>query len=191
MKTTFVKITYTSILLMLAILVNSNLAFAQQENLNQQDEKLVAQVNQLDVQHHQNNVQHKDQGDQREKMEAQRVAFITQKLNLTPDEAKVFWPVYNEYDSKRHDLMKSFRGSGDYHKTDFDKLTEAEATQIIDNQIVEAQKFLDLRKEYHAKFKSVLPAVKILKLYDAERQFQKMLMEKMHSNNPKPPSDKK
>ena len=191
MKTTFVKITVTSLLLILGILVNTNYANAQQEKLNQQDEKLVAQVNQLDVSHHQYNAQHKDQSEQREKMEAQRVAFITQKLNLTPDEAKVFWPVYNEYDSKRHDLMKSFRGSGDHHKDDYDKLTEAEATQVLDNQIIEAQKFLDLRKEYHAKFKSVLPAVKILKLYDAEREFQKMLMEKMHNNNPKPPAEKK
>jgi hypothetical protein len=191
MKTTFVKITITSLLLMLAFLVNTNLANAQQQKLNQQDEKLVAQVNQLDIQHHQYNFQHKDQGDQREKMEAQRIAFITQELKLTPDEAKAFWPVYNEYDAKRHELKKSFRQSGDYHKADIDKLTEKEATQILDNQIIEAQKFLDLRKEYHAKFKSVLPAVKILKLYDAERQFQKMLMDKMHSNNSKPPSDKK
>jgi len=191
MKSTFVKITVTSMLLFMAILMNVNLAFAQQEKVNQQDEKLIAQVNQLDIQHRQHNDQHNDQGDQRDKMEAQRVAFITQELKLTPDEAKAFWPVYNEYDAKRHDLKKSFRESGDYHKTDIDKLTEKEATQILDNQIIEAQKFLDLRKEYHAKFKSVLPAVKILKLYDAERQFQKMLMDKMHSNNSKPPTDKK
>jgi hypothetical protein len=191
MKTTFVKIPITSLLMMLAFLVNTNFANAQQQKPNQQDEKLVAQVNQLDIQHHQYNDQHNDQGDQREKMEAQRVAFITQELKLTPDEAKAFWPVYNEYDAKRHDLKKSFKESGDYHKTDIDKLTEKEATQILDNQIIEAQKFLDLRKEYHAKFKSVLPAVKILKLYDAERQFQKMLMDKMHSNNQKPPTDKK
>jgi hypothetical protein len=191
MKTTFVKITITSLLLMLAFLVNTNFANAQQLKSNNQDEKLVAQVNQLDIQHQQNKHQRKDKGDQREKMEAQRVAFITQELKLTPDEAKAFWPVYNEYDAKRHDLKKSFKESGDYHKTDIDKLTEKEATQILDNQIIEAQKFLDLRKEYHAKFKSVLPAVKILKLYDAERQFQRMLMDKMHSNNQKPPTDKK
>jgi hypothetical protein len=168
MKTTFLKITSASFILILALLMQANPVNAQQDKNK-------------DGQH----------GANREKMEAQRVAFITQKLDLTPDEAKVFWPVYNEYDSKRHDLMKSFRGSGDYHRDDLDKLTETEATQILDNQIIEAQTFLDLRKEYHAKFKSVLPAVKILKLYDAERQFQKMLMEKMHNNSPKPPSDKK
>lgn len=201
MKTPFLRITINGLLLIIAILVNTNLAKAQQDNLrnDQPDNYLIVQSNQPDAQHHRQDMQHtkfdaqhKQHGDQREKMEAQRVAFITQSLNLTPDEAKVFWPVYNEFDTKRHELKKSFRESGDLSKADIDKLTEKEASQILDNQIVESQKFLDLRKEYHAKFKSVLPAVKVLKLYDAEREFQKMLMEKMrqHKQSP-PPANKK
>lgn len=130
-------------------------------------------------------------GANREKMEAQRVAYITQQLNLTPEEAKAFWPVYNEYDAKRQTLKKSFRESGYMHRVDMDKLSQKEAEQILDNQIIEAQKFLDLRKEYHGRFKAVLPAVKILKLYDAEREFQKMLMEKIHNNHGKPPVQKR
>ncbi len=118
----------------------------------------------------------------REKMEAQRVAYITQELKLTPAEAKAFWPIYDEYDAKRHELRKSFKNAEDLHKPEIDKLTEKEATQILDNQIIEAQKLLDLRKEYHAKFKSVLPAVKVLKLYDAEREFQKILIDKLRKN---------
>jgi hypothetical protein len=193
MKTPFLKITITGLILIMAILVNTSLVNAQQDNLryNQQDNNSVAQSNQLVAQDNKLDLQHKQHGDQHEKMEAQRVAFITQALNLTPDEAKVFWPVYNEYDAKRHELKKSFKGSGDLHTADIEKLTEKEASQILDNQIIESQKFLDLRKEYHAKFKSVLPAVKVLKLYDAEREFQKMLMEKMRHDSPQVPINKK
>lgn len=127
-----------------------------------------------------------------EKIEAQRVAFITQELNLTPEEAKVFWPVYNEYDAKRHELKKTFKNTENLHKPEIEKLTEKEASLILDNQIIEAQKLLDLRKEYHAKFKSVLPAVKVLQLYDAEREFQKMLIERLrqHKQNVNSPSEK-
>ena len=200
MKTTFLKIAATSFLLAIAIIVNTNPANAQQDNLKfaQPDQQFIAQTelslqnNQPVAQYYQQDVQRKQHGDQYKNIEAQRIAFITQELNLTPDEAKVFWPVYNEYDAKRHELKKSFKESGDFHKKDIDKLTEKEANQMLDNQIVEAQKFLDLRKEYHAKFKSVLPAVKVLKLYDAEREFQKMLMDKIrqHKQNPAP-ADKK
>lgn len=113
----------------------------------------------------------------RDKMQAQRVAFITNNLNLTPDEAKVFWPVYNEYETKRQEIVKTFRQQNQAKRVDPDQLSEKEALELADNQIIEAQKLLDLRKEYHIKFKQVLPAKKILKLYDSEREFQKMLID--------------
>lgn len=166
MKTTFVKALSTGFIMMLALLWQVNPAIAQRDK---------------DGRH----------GANSEKMEAQHVAFITQQLSLTPEEAKSFWPLYNEYDAKRHELRKSFRQTGDLSKPDFDKITEKEASEMLDNQIIESQKFLDLRKEYHAKFKSVLPAVKVLKLYNSEREFQKMLMDKMHNSKPKSSWDNK
>lgn len=168
MKTTFVNVTGMGIILLVSLLLVTNPLSAQQDKNK-------------DKQHG---------GANREKMEAQRVAFITQELKLTPDEARLFWPLYNEYDAKRHDLKKTFKGLDYYHTIDTDKLTEKDANQILDNQIIESQKFLDLRKEYHSKFRSVLPAVKVLKLYDAEREFQKILMEKLHNNQQKPSGKK-
>ena len=61
-------------------------------------------------------------GERREKMEAQKIAFITKQLELTPDEAKVFWPVYNEYDAKRLELRKSFKNREDFDKKVIEKL---------------------------------------------------------------------
>ncbi len=31
------------------------------------------------------------------RIESQKIAFITQKLDLSPSEAQQFWPIYNEY----------------------------------------------------------------------------------------------
>ncbi|MFA5974162.1 MAG: hypothetical protein WC780_17575 [Lentimicrobiaceae bacterium] len=172
MKTNIAKITATSLALLLALLMQTNPVNAQQT-------------------WHKSGKQNSQPGAKHEKMEAQHVAFITQKLALTPEEAQAFWPVYNEYDAKRDELRKSFRESGGLNKAENETLTEAQASKVLDDQIIEAQKFLDLRKEYHAKFKSVLPAVKVLKLYDAERDFQKMLMDKMRQHKSNPPMDKK
>jgi len=201
MKTNFVNFTATSLILATTLLVKPIPANAQEDNLKstQQENQVSAQQNAIGSQNNQPTAQYnqrdskqKQHGDQYKNVEAQRIAYITKELNLTPDEAKVFWPVYNEYDAKRHELKKSFKQSDDFHKPDFTKLTEKEANQILDNQIIEAQKFLDLRKEYHAKFKTVLPSVKVLQLYDAEREFQKMLIDKIrqHKQTP-PPTDKK
>jgi len=163
MKTHIKRIATLCLLTMLAIVLNSFNAIAQED-------------------HHKGD----RQGNRHEKMEAQKIAFLTKELELTPDEAKVFWPVYNEYDAKRMEMRKSFRNDK-MDKDEFAKLTEKEAVQLLDNQIIEAQKLLDLRKEYHAKFKAVLPAVKVLKLYDTEREFQKMLIDRIKQNRPSPP----
>jgi hypothetical protein len=114
-----------------------------------------------------------------DKIEAQRVAFITDRLNLTPAEAQVFWPVYNEYDAKRHELTKNFHKAYPGEEKAFEDMTDKEAIEVADNQLIEAQRLLDLRKEYHAKFKSVLPPQKVLGLYESEKDFQKQLIDRL------------
>lgn len=172
MKTTYAKTSVASLLLILAMLMHSNLLSAQQEQ-------------------HKNGKQGKNSGAKHEKMEAQKIAFITQEVNFTPEEAKVFWPIYNECEAKRQEMRKAFKNSDNLSKDEIAKLTEKEATQVLDNQLIEAQKLVDVRKEYHTKFKSVLPAVKVLKLYDAEREFQKMLIDKIRQHKQMPPENKK
>lgn len=172
MKTNYAKTPTNSLLLLMAILMFSFVANAQE---GQQK----------------NGQQGNNKKAKKEKMEAQKIAFITQEVNLTPEEAKVFWPIYNEYEAKRQDMRKAFKSPDYLHKDEIDKLTEKEAAQILDNQLVEAQKFVDLRKEYHTKFKAVLPAVKVLKLYNAEREFQKMLIDKIRDHKQKAPDSQK
>ncbi|NVO20351.1 MAG: hypothetical protein HXX13_11655 [Bacteroidetes bacterium] len=114
-----------------------------------------------------------------ERIDAQRVAFITDRLQLTPSEAQVFWPVFNEYDAKRKALTKNFHKAPPGEEKRFEDMSDKEASEAADNQLVEAQKLLDLRKEYHAKFKSVLPAQKVLGLYESEKDFQRHLIDQL------------
>lgn len=118
-------------------------------------------------------------GSHHEKITAQRIAFITSKLDLTPTEAQNFWPIYNEYDQKQHQLMHETRSSMMLDPDKIDALTDKEASDIADSQVAVSQKMADLRKEYNSKFKSVLPAKKVLKLYNAEREFQKTLIDRL------------
>jgi hypothetical protein len=140
---------------------------------------LLAQKDELDQQQKELDQQKQRLERQKEKIEAQRVAFITDKLDLTPAEAQVFWPVYNEYDKKRHEINKMFPKPSDKDIKPIEEMTDKEAMDIADGQLVEAQKMLELRKEYHGKFKNVLPPKKLLKLYDAERDFQRELIDRL------------
>lgn len=115
----------------------------------------------------------------REKIESQEAAMITQKLQLTPDEAKTFWPVFNEYRLKKEQLNKDFRDKYGKKFMDNESLSEQEYKELADSQIKQDVFMLDLRKEYHNRFLSVLPASKVFKLYQVEKQFRRDLLERL------------
>jgi hypothetical protein len=168
------------LILMTGILGNG--LMAQTSETDQQNKKIAQQKVEEKNQNEKVSQQKVEHQKQKERIEAQRIAFITDKLELTPTEAQVFWPVYNEYDKKRHELNKGFRKDRRDDNV-IEELTDKEALEIADQQLVEAQKMLDLRKEYHSRFKSVLPPKKLLKLYDSEREFQKHLIDRIRDGN--------
>ena len=47
----------------------------------------------------------------REKFRSIKIAYFTEELELTSEEAEKFWPVYNEYDKKKSDLHRQHRKS--------------------------------------------------------------------------------
>lgn len=124
----------------------------------------------------------------KELIKSHKIAFITDKLSLTPDEAQRFWPVFNEYEDKKEIIQKEMFQASDIDDLNIDMLTDEEATEIADDQIIKAQKMIDLRKEYHIQFKGVLPIKKVLKLYQSEREFQHELIRKIREEHaPGPP----
>ncbi|MEL7147186.1 MAG: hypothetical protein AAFO69_12505, partial [Bacteroidota bacterium] len=43
------------------------------------------------------------------KLEALRVGMISDRLELTPEQAEKFWPVYNQYLKERGTLRKEYK----------------------------------------------------------------------------------
>jgi hypothetical protein len=127
----------------------------------------------------------------REVIKAHKIAFLTDQLDLTPEEAQRFWPVYNEYQDKREMVQKEMFKDFDLRDMDIDALTDEQATEIADNQIIKAQKLLDVQKEYHIHFKEVLSSQKVLKLYRAEKEFQHELLRKIRDDRPYEPGQPK
>ena len=103
-----------------------------------------------------------------EKMKAHKIAYITQKLNLTSEEAQVFWPVHNELENKLHELREANRPD---KKKDPEAMTDAEVEEMVMQRFEFKQKELNLEKEYHEKYKQVLPTKKVAALYKAEQSF--------------------
>lgn len=114
-------------------------------------------------------------------IEAQKSAYITQKLDLTTAEAQSFWPVYNEYEAKKEVILKANRESRKNIKN-IETMTDKEAQALIDAQLSTDEKLVALKKEYYEKFVNVLPVKKVVKLEIADKEFKKVLLKMVKDN---------
>ncbi len=125
--------------------------------------------------------------DKKARIEALKVAFITQQLNLTTAEAEKFWPVYNEFNTKRDELAKSKRQlMKDARKTGLDNITDKQAEEIVQAEFKFEQQVLDLKKEYFEKYKLLLGTKKAAKLFQAEREFNDFLLQQLKGKDDRP-----
>lgn len=120
--------------------------------------------------------------EKRDKIKAQKIAFITDKLDLSPETAQVFWPVYNEAEEVKEKEMKNFRENYNIRKIDLDELSEQEVMEIADGYILHHDKMNDIDKLYHAKYKTVLTPKQIVLLYEAEKEFKLVLLKQVREH---------
>ena len=142
-------------ILLMAIALSSTTAFAQPERMG-------------------------DKKERREKIEAIKVAYITEELDLTVEESQKFWPVYNELQKKElalredgFETMKTLKDGGN------DKEVEKALYSVADVHIA----IEELRKSYLDDFIEVLGAQKTAKLFKAEREFGRRMMERMQKRD--------
>jgi hypothetical protein len=117
-----------------------------------------------------------------DKIETMKIAFLTNKLNLTAKEAQLFWPLYNEYNQKMEVLRKSKKSESDEIKSKTGTPTDKEIAAYMEEVFLNKQKELDLQKEYYLKYIKILPMKKVALLYQAESQFKKELLQLIKKN---------
>ncbi len=109
----------------------------------------------------------------KERVKAQRVAIYTEVLNLTSEEAEGFWPIYNQFLKDREKVQSDLK---DIRR---DNLTDAEAEAQVKKYLELRQRELDLEKEMVQKVRKVISMQKIGKIPEAEREFRKIVLEKL------------
>lgn len=126
-----------------------------------------------------------DNDTRKERIKALKIAFISQKLSLSSDEAEKFWPIYNRYDEKIMVLkeaqlrlrLQKRNGTDDEALKKIEEAEEKEAEVMI------------LKKKMRAELIPVISAEKVLKLEQLEQEFHRKLLEKLQDrrgNRPPP-----
>ena len=86
------------------------------------------------------------------RLEALKIAYITKKLNLTPQEAQRFWPVYNQYAADMKEVRKN-------------------ANQASEPEIATEEKILNIRKKYNGEFVKALSPQRADQFFRCEKEF--------------------
>lgn len=104
------------------------------------------------------------QGGQRQQrpgatLEAMKIAFITKRLDLSPEEAERFWPIYNRYAAEVRQAYISYR----------DRQNEIELDEAL----------LNIRKKYNSEFTKALSPEKVNQFFRAEKDFAGFVQKEM------------
>lgn len=118
----------------------------------------------------------------REKIRSLKIAFITDKLNLSEKEAEKFWPIYNNYDSKlmklrveeRYKLKKSIHEAGG-----LEALSEKDADAITKKMVELEKEMYEIKRAFFTSLRKVISSKKIIRLQMAEREFNRTMIRRL------------
>jgi len=126
-----------------------------------------------------------EQKSKKEMIQAQKIAYISREINLTPAEAEKFWPLYNEFQTKNAELGKPKR---ELEKTlkqlSPEQITDQQAEELLDAQMAFEQNHLDLKKQYIEKYKVVIGVKRTALLFNAEKKFNNLLLKQLKERKP-------
>jgi hypothetical protein len=134
-----------------------------------------------------NAVKGQEQSDS-EKLTAYKIAFFTQRLDLTPAEAEKFWPVYNDYSARKSKLQIDRVSMIRYATQNEANMSEAELSATADKL---ARTFVDeasLIASFSNELKKALPPAKVIRLYHIENQYKQQLLRELNQRRQTQPT---
>ena len=112
-----------------------------------------------------------------EEFQAKQRAYITEKAELTTEEADAFFPLFFELQKKKFELERNARK--DFKRQRGEKMSEEECRKFVYNMADVKIEVAKLEREYTDKYLQVLSPCKVRRVQFAEGSFQRDLMKKM------------
>lgn len=114
-----------------------------------------------------------------ERLQAARIAFITTRIDLKPEQAEKFWPVFNEFTEKRESIMRQIvslnRGASE--------VSEEEAKSRILQRFQLEEKIMQEEKAFVSEASKILSYKQILLLNNVTREFTRHLYQRQRGGN--------
>lgn len=114
-----------------------------------------------------------------EKLQAARIAFITTRIDLKPEQAEKFWPIFNQYHENREKTMRQLSDLG----KGMESVSEEEAKSRIQKRFQIQTQLLENEKAFVSDISKVLSSKQILMLNNIARDFNRQLYQRGRGGN--------
>ena len=125
--------------------------------------------------------------DWKEKVRTERIAFLTNELDLSEAEAQALWPVYNQVQKDRreafHQVMEAYKA--------LDEAGEGNVAELLDNYVKAKSASDQLERDAVERYKAVLPIEKVGRLVVAEEKFRHVQIDRLGKGGPGPRREEK
>ncbi len=115
-----------------------------------------------------------------ERIHAAKMAYITDRLHLSSNQAAGFTPLYNEYEADVRATRQAFFSK--YNGTRPEDADDATSRQWLDDNLDYQQQIIELKRKYNDRFIKIISPQQLAELYKAEREFNQMLMQRLRQN---------
>jgi hypothetical protein len=106
----------------------------------------------------------------RDQVQTDRKPLVAKAMDLTDDEARVFWPIYDDYKAELAKLSdRSIKLVADFG-ANYRDLTDAQAVDMTHEYFAIEQERLNLREKYFEKFAHALPGKRVARFFQVERR---------------------
>ncbi len=120
----------------------------------------------------------------RQDVQKEKVAIISQLMQLSPEQAAVFWPVYNDYAKELSALGDlRLRGIKEY-AANYSSLSDQKATELAGMRFEYEQRLLALKKKYFEKLSKTLTPKLAARFFQIENQLLDILDLQISSSLP-------
>jgi predicted Zn-dependent peptidase len=101
--------------------------------------------------------------------------IVAQNVELTPDQAKIFWPLYDEYAAEVKLLGDKEVKLTEEYMLNFYLMEEETASNLLDDVLNLERDKQSLKSEYIRKMKKVLPAKVVGKFYQVDKRINLLI----------------
>jgi hypothetical protein len=106
---------------------------------------------------------------------ANRKALVAVNLNLSPEEADKFWPLYERYQKEISAIGDKVVAIVDEYTASFRNLPNDKAMQLMESYLAAEAERLQVRRTYLPEFAKILPGRTVARFYQIENKMDAVM----------------